>query len=134
MPSGVSASAWVSIGGLFGQETPLPRHNLELLFLGAVPLSSSLVLITRVEGALGTRGNANYSFLLGSVNGVRGLPDATYFTWAQLLANSELRQAIRNFRSDRIEDCQPTGLWFKGEGDRLRQIWVDGWETPAVAG
>ena len=46
----------------------------------------------------------------------------------------ELRQAIRNFRSDRIEDCQPTGLWFKGEGDRLRQIWVDGWETPAVAG
>ena len=95
VPSGVSASAWVSIGGLFGQETPLPRHNLELLFLGAVPLSSSLVLITRVEGALGTRGNANYSFLLGSVNGVRGLPDATYFTWAQLLANSELRQAIR---------------------------------------
>ncbi len=46
-----------------------------------------------------------------------------------IVAWCELRQAIRNFRSDRIEDCLPTGLRFKGEGDRLRQIWVDGWET-----
>jgi predicted DNA-binding transcriptional regulator YafY len=43
-----------------------------------------------------------------------------------------LRQAIRNFRSDRIEDCRPAGLWFKGEGDRLRQVWVDGWEINAA--
>ncbi len=51
-----------------------------------------------------------------------------------LVAWCELRQAIRNFRSDRIEDCQPTGLWFKGEGDRLRQVWVDGWEANAATG
>ena len=95
VPSGISASAWVSIGGLFGQEPLLPRHTLELLFRGALPLSSSAALITRTEASVGTRGNANYSFLLGSVNGVRGLPDATYFTWAQLLANAELRQALR---------------------------------------
>ncbi|TIX63854.1 MAG: transcriptional regulator, partial [Mesorhizobium sp.] len=25
------------------------------------------------------------------------------------------------------------GLWFKGEGDRLRQVWVDGWEINASA-
>ncbi len=32
------------------------------------------------------------------------------------------------------EDLSLIGLRFKGEGDRLRQIWVDGWETPAAGG
>jgi len=59
-----------------------------------------------------------------------------YAETANIVAWCELRQAIRNFRSDRIEDCQPAGLWFKGEGDGLRQIWVNGWQvnTPAAAG
>ncbi|MBA1140121.1 helix-turn-helix transcriptional regulator [Mesorhizobium neociceri] len=57
-----------------------------------------------------------------------------YSETANIVAWCELRQAIRNFRSDRIEDCQPTGLRFKGEGDRLRQVWVHGWETNAAAG
>ena len=59
-----------------------------------------------------------------------------YSETANIVAWCELRQAIRNFRSDRIEDCQPAGLWFKGEGDSLRQIWVNGWRTniPAAAG
>ncbi len=59
-----------------------------------------------------------------------------YSETANIVAWCELRQAIRNFRSDRIEGCEPTGLWFKGEGDGLRQIWVNGWQinTPAAAG
>ncbi len=59
-----------------------------------------------------------------------------YSESANIVAWCELRQAIRNFRSDRIEACEATGLWFKGEGDGLRQIWVNGWQinTPAVAG
>jgi predicted DNA-binding transcriptional regulator YafY len=56
-----------------------------------------------------------------------------YSETANIVAWCELRQAIRNFRSDRIEDCQPTGLRFKGEGDRLRQVWVSGWEANATA-
>lgn len=56
-----------------------------------------------------------------------------YAETANIVAWCELRQAIRNFRSDRIEDCQPTGLGFKGEGDRLRQVWVNGWEVDAAA-
>jgi predicted DNA-binding transcriptional regulator YafY len=56
-----------------------------------------------------------------------------YAETANIVAWCELRQAIRNFRSDRIEDCRPAGLWFKGEGDRLRQVWVDGWEINASA-
>ncbi|MDX8534494.1 YafY family protein [Mesorhizobium sp. VK25A] len=55
-----------------------------------------------------------------------------YAETANIVAWCELRQAIRNFRSDRIEHCRPAGLWFKGEGDRLRQVWVDGWEINAA--
>ena len=59
-----------------------------------------------------------------------------YAKTANIVAWCELRQAIRNFRSDRIEDCQATGLWFKGEGDGLRQMWVSGWQinTSATSG
>lgn len=59
-----------------------------------------------------------------------------YAESANIVAWCELRQAIRNFRSDRIEDCQASGQRFKGEGDRLRQIWVSGWQTntPAAGG
>ncbi|TIX89805.1 YafY family protein [Rhizobium sp. P44RR-XXIV] len=56
-----------------------------------------------------------------------------YAETANIVAWCELRQAIRNFRSDRIEDCQATGLRFKGEGDGLRQIWVSGWQTGTSA-
>lgn len=52
-----------------------------------------------------------------------------YAESANIVAWCELRQAIRNFRSDRIEDCQATGLWFKGEGDGLRLAWVSGWHA-----
>ncbi|MDL2402276.1 helix-turn-helix transcriptional regulator [Rhizobium mayense] len=59
-----------------------------------------------------------------------------YSETANIVAWCELRQAIRNFRSDRIEGCEAAGLWFKGEGDGLRQIWVNGWQinTPAATG
>ncbi|AGB70451.1 MULTISPECIES: helix-turn-helix transcriptional regulator [Rhizobium] len=56
-----------------------------------------------------------------------------YSETANIVAWCELRQAIRNFRSDRIEGCEATGLWFKGEGDSLRQIWVNGWRTNTPA-
>ncbi len=95
VPRGYQASVWVSIGGLFGGQRPTPRHDLELYFRAAVPLAGSTVLIARVDGAVGTRGNANYGILLGSVGGVRGLRDAAYFNWAQLLSNLELRQSVR---------------------------------------
>lgn len=39
----------------------------------------------------------------------------------------ELRSDIRNFRLDRITDCQPDGRHFHGEGDRLRTAWTAGW-------
>ncbi|MCC8934577.1 helix-turn-helix transcriptional regulator [Rhizobium sp. 'Codium 1'] len=43
----------------------------------------------------------------------------------------ELRGALRNFRADRISACRATGNHFRREGDRLRKLWVAGWETGA---
>jgi predicted DNA-binding transcriptional regulator YafY len=57
-----------------------------------------------------------------------------YSQTANVVAWCELRQAIRNFRSDRIEHCDAAGVWFKGEGEGLRDLWVSGWVSkPEVA-
>lgn len=39
----------------------------------------------------------------------------------------EMRQAIRNFRLDRIIACVAEQRHFRGDGDRLRQAWIAGW-------
>lgn len=52
-----------------------------------------------------------------------------YSETANIVAWCELREAIRNFRSDRVEHCEATDTFFKGEGDGLREIWMDGWAT-----
>jgi predicted DNA-binding transcriptional regulator YafY len=54
-----------------------------------------------------------------------------YSQTANIVAWCELRQAIRNFRSDRIEACEAAGAFFKGDGERLRALWVSGWEVNA---
>lgn len=46
---------------------------------------------------------------------------------AVVVAWCELRQAIRNFRMDRLESCSPTGDYFLKQGDRLRAAWIAGW-------
>mgnify|MGYP002721751502 CR=1 FL=1 len=53
-----------------------------------------------------------------------------YSQTANIVAWCELRQAIRNFRADRIEHCEPASGFFKGDGERLRQVWVEGWDIP----
>jgi predicted DNA-binding transcriptional regulator YafY len=45
----------------------------------------------------------------------------------------ELREAIRNFRIDRVQSCEPTGTGFVGEGEELRRLWIAGWQSKAVA-
>ena len=61
----------------------------------AWPLGNHGALLVRASAELGTRGNVNYGMLLGSVDGVRGLSDAQYFNWVQVLSNVELRQSLR---------------------------------------
>jgi predicted DNA-binding transcriptional regulator YafY len=50
-----------------------------------------------------------------------------YSETANIVAWCELRQAIRNFRADRVEECTATGTHFRGEGDGLRDLWISGW-------
>jgi len=51
-----------------------------------------------------------------------------YFEAANIVAWCELRQDIRNFRADRVEDSAPLDAFFRGEGDALRRRWVAGWK------
>lgn len=57
-----------------------------------------------------------------------------YSQTANIVGWCELRQAIRNFRADRVEHCEAVDGFFRGEGDRLRKIWVDGWTAASAAG
>ncbi|OCP24530.1 MULTISPECIES: YafY family protein [unclassified Ensifer] len=52
-----------------------------------------------------------------------------YSETANIVAWCELRQAIRNFRADRVEHCEATDDFFPGEGEGLRDLWISGWRT-----
>lgn len=81
--------------GLFLHEGGVEaRVRADLEGIGSMPLSRHTALMIRVAGGVVTRGNPNYSLLIGSAEGVRGLEDAWYFTWAQAFSNIELRQSI----------------------------------------
>ncbi len=58
---------------------------------------------------------------------VRPLALIYYSATAVMVGWCELRTAIRNFRADRVESCEPTDDHFRGEGDGLRDLWIRGW-------
>jgi len=60
---------------------------------------------------------------------IRPLALIYYLDAAMIVAWCELRQAIRNFRLDRTQNCTRTGLHFRNEGDALRDQWISGWKT-----
>ncbi|MBW8284759.1 MAG: YafY family transcriptional regulator [Rhizobium sp.] len=63
---------------------------------------------------------------------VRPLALVYYSATAVVVAWCELREAIRNFRADRVENCQPLETFFPGEGDGLRELWTAGWTSNGV--
>ncbi|MHB1303533.1 MAG: helix-turn-helix transcriptional regulator [Acidiphilium sp.] len=58
---------------------------------------------------------------------IRPIALVYYSDTANIVAWCELRQAIRNFRADRVVDGAPSGELFQGDGDRLRKEWVASW-------
>jgi predicted DNA-binding transcriptional regulator YafY len=52
-----------------------------------------------------------------------------YSDAANIVAWCELRQALRHFRTSRVEDSALVDEFFRGEGDALRKEWVAGWRT-----
>jgi outer membrane protein assembly factor BamA len=92
--SGYSIELEVAPSWLLRAEPGQSRHSISLTSLIALPLAKHTVLMSRVFAGLRTRGNANFSYWLGSQNGVRGLEDSSYAAWSLAFANLELRQAI----------------------------------------
>ena len=52
-----------------------------------------------------------------------------YAEAATMVAWCELREAIRYFRTDRVEQSEVRNDRFEGEGERLRQVWIANWAT-----
>ena len=46
---------------------------------------------------------------------------------ATIVAWCELREAIRNFRAERVVSGEVVDAHFRGEGDGLRRLWTAGW-------
>lgn len=65
----------------------------------------------------------------GSERTIRPLALIYYSAAAVVVAWCELRHAIRNFRADRVENCEMAEGYFRGEGDGLRDLWIKGWRT-----
>lgn len=95
VPRGVRGDVFVGTGMLVGTDRAQPRHSVESSAVAALPLGPTTVLMARVSAAAFTRGNPNFSLLLGSISGVRGLEDSLYRNWIQAFANVELRHSIR---------------------------------------
>jgi predicted DNA-binding transcriptional regulator YafY len=59
---------------------------------------------------------------------IRPLALIYYSETANIVAWCELRQALRNFRADRVKSSALVDDFFRGEGDNLRKEWVAGWK------
>jgi predicted DNA-binding transcriptional regulator YafY len=63
---------------------------------------------------------------------IRPLALIYYLETANIVAWCELRQAIRNFRADRVARSDLVDDYFRGEGEALRSQWIATWRTGAV--
>lgn len=63
---------------------------------------------------------------------VRPIALIYYSAHSVMVAWCELRNGLRNFRPDRISSGHALAEHFAGEGDVLRKLWMDGWETKAA--
>lgn len=59
---------------------------------------------------------------------VRPIALIYYSAHSVMVAWCELRNSLRNFRADRIAEGRLLAERFAGDGDRLRKLWIDGWE------
>jgi predicted DNA-binding transcriptional regulator YafY len=62
---------------------------------------------------------------------IRPIALVYYSAHATLVGWCDLRSALRNFRADRVGRATLMPDRFQGQGDRLRALWVQGWESPS---
>jgi hypothetical protein len=95
VPHGLRFRVKIMPGMFLGSHAPAPRMAAEGSFLFAYAFDDASVVLAQLDTTLMNRGNANFSNLLGSFGGVRGLRDAAFHTWAHAQLNVELRYAVR---------------------------------------
>lgn len=91
-PQGLRANLELKPGIFLGPAEP--RHEVRLKVLGAAKLAPYTALVVGGNALAVNAGNVNHSVLVGSQEGVRGLPDALFRSRSAAYANVELRQAI----------------------------------------
>jgi len=91
--SGFRVTVNVEPGAYLGSAQP--RHRVEVRWLQGIALTDTTVVMIQGIGDVYTSGNPNFSALVGSITGVRGLDDAFYRNNLQAVGNIELRQAWR---------------------------------------
>jgi predicted DNA-binding transcriptional regulator YafY len=64
---------------------------------------------------------------------IRPLALIYYSETANIVAWCELRQALRNFRGDRVKSGALVDDFFRGHGERLRREWIAGWKIDEEA-
>lgn len=130
-----------SVGAKIEGAVPPPlRHTLNARALhawGTAPTAPGAIDLAMVRRAIREEERLllDYRDDLGRATErtIRPLALIYYSEHANLVAWCELRQALRNFRADRVENCETTGSHFRGEGDRLRQMWIAGWGSDLPA-
>lgn len=70
------------------------RHEGRLRYLQGIPIGEMTVLMINGMAEAVNAGNPNHSILIGSITGVRGLPDNLFRNRAQFYSNVELRHAV----------------------------------------
>jgi hypothetical protein len=110
-----------------------PRHEVRAKTIAAAKLAESTALVLFTSGSAVNRGNPNHSALLGSVLGVRGLPDSLYRNHVQAFANLELRHALALGKRWYLQGVAFTDvagfLPMDASGDATS--WLFGWSTGA---
>jgi hypothetical protein len=97
-PRGYFIELFGAVGALAGPDVIQERLFLEGDSWFAAPLARYTTFMGRWKGQISSIGNANFTNLLGGLEGVRGLDDALYRNWAQSYLNLELRQSIPLFK------------------------------------
>lgn len=91
-PKGLRFVWLVTPGHFFGRNEF--RGEIGFKYLQALPLWRNAVLVLSGDASAVNGGNVNHSVLIGTQNGVRGLPDSLYRNIGAAFLNVELRQSV----------------------------------------
>jgi hypothetical protein len=94
-PHGYRITAELNPGMLLGRTRLRPRHELNLDVLWGYQLGERTVLMGRTAADAVSPGDPNHAVILGTADGVRGVPDNLLRNALHIYSNLELRRALK---------------------------------------